>query len=147
MAVALRAHDVFRHVPAESLLALTHVLARVYLRAGETLLWEDEDNDDVFLLAKGELESLVGGSPCGIIQAGAVFGETAFFSRRPRHATVRALLASECLVIKNVDLLALAYRHPSVLIHMGGALARRLEDLDVRSAEEGVTTVRMPSRP
>jgi hypothetical protein len=140
-------NDVFRHVPAESLLSLTHVLARVYLRPGETLVWEDEDNDDVFLLARGELESLVGGSPSGVIQAGAVFGETAFFSRRPRHATVRALVASECLVIKNVDLLALAYRHPSVLIHMGGALARRLEDLDVRSAEEGVTTVRMPVRP
>jgi hypothetical protein len=45
------------------------------------------------------------------------------------------------------ELAPLFGRHPSVLIHMGGAPARRLEDMDVRSAEEGVTTVRMPSRP
>ncbi len=136
--------DVFQHVPAESLLALTRVLARVYLAAGETLVWEDEPNDDVFLLAQGELESLVGERPTGLIPRGAVFGETAFFSRRPRHATVRARVPSECLVIKSADLLALSYKHPSVLIQMGGALARRLEDHDARGAEEAATQ-RFPS--
>lgn len=130
---------VFRAVPAESLLSLAHVVARVYLSAGEVLVWEDEPNDDVFLLASGELESLVGGKLAGTVHPGAVFGETAFFSRRPRHATVRARVPSECLVIRNLDLLSLAYRHPSVLIQMGGAFARRLEDKDARESEEAAT--------
>lgn len=131
--------DVFQQVPAESLLALAGALSRLYLSAGDTLVWEDEVNDDVFVLAGGELESLVGGRPTGTIARGSVFGETAFFSRRPRHATVRAREASECLVIKSADLLALSYRHPSVLLQMGGALARRLEDRDARDSEEAST--------
>jgi hypothetical protein len=139
--------EVFRAVPAESLLALSYVLARVYLDAGETLFWENERNDDVFLLASGELESLVAGAHSGIVVAGAVFGETAFFSGRARHATVRARVPSECFVIKNVDLLSLAFRHPSVLIQMGGALARRLEDLDHLHATEAdeAMTLRFPA--
>ena len=92
--------DVFKNVPAEALLALAHVLARVRLRPGETLFWEGDENDDVFLLAEGELESLVGGLPNGLVRAGAVFGETAFFSRRPRHATMRARAASELYVVR-----------------------------------------------
>jgi CRP-like cAMP-binding protein len=115
------------------------VLARVYLSAGEVLVWEDEPNDDVFLLASGELESLVGGKVAGTVYPGAVFGETAFFSRRPRHATVRARVPSECLVIRNLDLLSFAYKHPSVLIQMGGAFARRLEDRDALESEEAAT--------
>lgn len=131
--------DVFKNVPAESLLALARLLARVRLRPGEALFWEGDENDDVFLLAEGELESLVGGLPTGLVRAGAVCGETAFFSRRPRHATVRARSASELYVIKKVDLLSFAFRHPSILLQMGGAFARRLEDMDARAADEAVT--------
>lgn len=131
--------DVFKNVPAEALLALAHALARVRLERGEALYWEGDDSNDVFVLARGELESLVGGLPTGLIRAGAVFGETAFFSRRPRHATVRARAPSEVYVIKTVDLLSFAFRHPSILLQMGGAFAQRLEDIDARIAEEAVT--------
>jgi CRP-like cAMP-binding protein len=77
--------------------------------------------------------------PTGLVRAGAVFGETSFFSRRPRHATMRARSPSDLYVIKNVDLLSFAFRHPSILLQMGGAFARRLEDMDVRTADEAVT--------
>ncbi|MFO0589313.1 MAG: cyclic nucleotide-binding domain-containing protein [Polyangiaceae bacterium] len=137
----LEGTDVFRAVPAESLITLAHVLARVHLAAGEVLVWEDEPNDDVFLLASGELSMLVGGKPMGLVLPGKVFGETAFFSRRPRHATVRARVPSECLVIRNLDLLSLAYKHPSILIQMGGAFARRLEERDSRDSEEAQTMI------
>lgn len=137
----LEGTDVFRAVPAESLIALTHVLARVHLAAGEVLVWEDEPNDDVFLLASGELSTIVGGKPMGLVLPGKVFGETAFFSRRPRHATVRARVPSECLVIRNLDLLSLAYKHPSILIQMGGAFARRLEERDAKDSEEAQTMI------
>lgn len=133
----LERSDVFRHVPAESLLALANALSRVHLRAGETLFWEGEDNDDVFLLVAGELETLVGGQRSGVVKAGEVFGETAFFTRRSRHTSVRARVPSECYVLKDMDLLSLAFRHPSVLIQMGGAFARRLEDLDVKRYSTG----------
>ncbi|MEZ4293484.1 MAG: cyclic nucleotide-binding domain-containing protein [Polyangiaceae bacterium] len=138
--------DVLHHVPAESLLALAHVLARLRLVAGETLFWEGDEDADVFILADGELESVQRAATVSHFRRGSVLGETTFFSRRPRHTTVRARKDSELFVIKHVDLLSFAYRHPSILLQMGGAFARRLEDQDTSGAEEAVT-LRFGSRP
>lgn len=65
---------------------------------------------------------------------GEVFGEMAFFSGEPRSATVRATVDSECFVLQGADLRLLAMTRPSVLHRMGGALARRLANLNARLA-------------
>jgi CRP-like cAMP-binding protein len=73
----------------------------------------------------------------------------AFFSRDTRNATVRARRASECFVVKDVDLLSLVFRHPSVLMQMAGALTRRLADLNQRAVHAGnlaVPSMRAPPR-
>lgn len=136
--------DVFRPVPAETMLDLSRSFCRVHLSAGETIIWEGEVNDDVFFLAHGGLEVLVSGTRVGLIESGDVFGEMAFFSRDTRNATVRARRPSECFVVKDVDLLSLVFKHPSVLMQMAGALTRRLADLNLRAVQAGGLSV--PSR-
>jgi hypothetical protein len=145
--VLLDQTDVFRPVPAETMLELARSFCRVHLAAGETIIWEGEVNDDVFFLAHGGLEVLVSGTRVGMIEAGDVFGEMAFFSRDTRNATVRARRASECFVVKDVDLLTLVFKHPSVLMQMAGALTRRLAELNQRAVQAGnlvVPSVRGP---
>ncbi len=130
--------DVFRSMPAESMLELVAGLCRVRLAAGETIIWEREINDDVFFLLTGRLEVLVSQGTVdkrvGIVHPGEVFGEMAFFSRDTRNATVRAIAPSECFVIKDTELLSLVFKHPSVLMQMAGALAKRLAKLNQRAA-------------
>lgn len=140
--------DVFRPVPAETVLELARTFCKIHLEEGETIIWEGEVNDDVFFLAHGGLEVLVSGTRVGVIDPGEVFGEMAFFSRDTRMATVRARKASECFVVKDVDLLSLVFKHPSVLMQMAGVLTRRLAELNQRAVHTGnlaVPSVRPPS--
>jgi len=131
--------DVFRSMPAESMLELARSFCRVFLPAGETVIWEGEVNDDVFFLTTGALDVLVGSGGeerrVGAVHPGEVFGEMAFFSRDVRNATVRAVVPSECFVIKDTDLLRLSFKHPSILMQMAGALTRRLAGSNRRAAQ------------
>jgi Cyclic nucleotide-binding domain len=130
--------DVFRSMPSDSLLELCRSFCRIKLQTGQTVIWEGEFNDDVFFLTEGELEVLVFKDGLerrvGMILPGEVFGEMAFFSRDQRNATVRATVPSEGFVILDTDLLRLAFKHPSILMQMAGALTRRLAGLNRKAA-------------
>ncbi|MEZ4312509.1 MAG: cyclic nucleotide-binding domain-containing protein [Polyangiaceae bacterium] len=141
--------DVFRPVPADTVLELARTFCKVHVAEGETIIWEGEVNDDVFFLAQGGLEVIVSGTRVGVVEPGEVFGEMAFFSRDTRNATVRARRPSECFVVKDVDLLSLVFKHPSVLMQMAGVLTRRLAELNQRAVHAGnllVPSVRMGPR-
>jgi hypothetical protein len=130
--------DVFRGLPSDSLLELCRSLCRIKLWTGQTVIWEGEFNDDVFFLTQGELEVLIFRDGIerriGTIRPGEVFGEMAFFSRDQRNATVRATVPSEGFVIIDTDLLRLAFKHPSILMQMAGALTRRLAGVNRKAA-------------
>jgi hypothetical protein len=131
--------DIYRPLPAEVMLEITHTLCRMKLDTSETIIWEGEVNDDVYILVDGELE--VGILRDGqfkafdAIRPGEVFGEMAFFTREPRNATVRATGPAECFVLKGSDLRLFAFKHPSVLMQMAGVLARRLANFIKTKAE------------
>ncbi len=97
------------------------------------MIWENEYNDDVYFLIEGKLEVFITKEEqpvrVGIIEPGKMFGELAFFTEDPRIATVRALEPSKCFVLTDTDLQLLAYEHPTILMQMAGALAKRLADL------------------
>jgi hypothetical protein len=122
--------DIFQPLPAEVLLQFAHDLYHVKLAPGETVIWEGQRHCDVFILNEGKLEALVlqnGQLRCvETIHAGEIFGEMSFFTREPRSATVRAAEASECFVFKDFELKYLAFKHPSILMQMASAIAKRL---------------------
>jgi hypothetical protein len=132
--------EIFRPLPAEVMLEITHTLCRMKLNTGEIIIWEGEVNDDVYILVEGELE--VGVTREGqfkrfdVIRTGEVFGEMAFFTREPRNATIRASGPSECLVLKGSDLRVFAFQHPSVLMQMAGVLAKRLANFIKTKADQ-----------
>jgi CRP-like cAMP-binding protein len=57
-----------------------------------------------------------------------MFGELAFFTEDRRVATVRARMPAQCFVLTDADLQLTAYQHPTILMQMAGALAKRLAD-------------------
>jgi hypothetical protein len=132
---------VFASAPASSLLELAPLLHRVLVRAGEALIWEQEHNGDVFFIASGRFEVFTSAEPGGLttLGPGEVLGEIAFFTRAPRVASVRAREDSTCFVIRDADLTRFAFKHPSVVMQMAGALARRL------SATTAQTSTRTPA--
>ncbi len=134
--------DIYRPLPAELLLKLAHLLCQVHFAPGETVIWQGERNDDVYVLVEGRLEVLVtqDGQTTRIdqVEPGEMFGEIAFFTEDPRYATVRALEPSRCFVLTDVDLQLLAFEHPTILMQMAGSLAKRLADQYQTSRKETV---------
>jgi CRP/FNR family cyclic AMP-dependent transcriptional regulator len=59
-----------------------------YLRPGEALMNEGEDERELFILADGELDVCIHGNVIAKLPPGAVVGEGTFFSGQPRSATV-----------------------------------------------------------
>jgi len=122
---------IFRPLPAETLLDLSHSLCRVLIPEGDPIITEGRANDDVYVLTKGRLSVAKrrggGEVPVAFISPGEVFGEMAFLTRRPRSATVRAVEDSECIMVKSADLRFLAYHQPSVVLQIARVLAERLE--------------------
>ncbi len=130
--------EIYRPLPAEVMLELVHNLCRIQLKPGETIIWEGEVNDDVFILLSGQLDAVIMRDNqrklVGSIKAGEVFGEMAFFTHSPRTATVCAVVPSECFVLKDADLRLFAFKHPSVLMQMAGVLATRVANLNKAQA-------------
>lgn len=134
--------DIYRPLPAEVMLELTHRFYQVKYNPGDTVIWQHERNDDVFFLIEGELQVLVTeenqDKQVGLIKSGEMFGEIAFFTEDPRYATVRATQPAECFVLTDADLQLFAYQHPTILMQMAGALAKRLADAYRTSRRETV---------
>jgi hypothetical protein len=124
--------DIYRSLPAEVMLTLAQKLSLLRLAAGETVIWQGERNDDVYFLLEGRLEVLLTRNgteeAIGQIEPGEIFGEIAFFTEDPRYATVRATEPARCFVLTDADLQLVAYRHPTILMQMAAALAKRLAD-------------------
>lgn len=134
--------DIYRPLPAELMLKLARLFCLVKFAPGEAVIWENERNDDVYFLVEGKLEVFVTreGQPVKIggIKPGEIFGEIAFFTADPRYATVRAAEPSQCFVLTDADLQLMAFEHPTILMQMAGALAKRLADIYQTSRNETV---------
>ena len=134
--------DIYRGLPVEVLLKLIACFSLVRLAPGEPVIWQNERNDDVYILIEGKLEVLIdqAGQPTkvGEIHPNEIFGEIAFFTEDPRYATVRAVEPSKCYVLTDADLQLLAYDHPTILMQMAGVLAKRLAAMYNTSHNETV---------
>ena len=125
--------DIYRPLPAELMLELAKKFSLVRFAKGETVIWQDEHNDDVYFLLEGGLKVLVthGGveEVVANLHPGEMFGEIAFFTEDPRSASVRAVEPSRCFVLTDADLQLMAYNHPTILMRMASSLAKRLTDM------------------
>ncbi|MCB0212065.1 MAG: cyclic nucleotide-binding domain-containing protein [Anaerolineae bacterium] len=122
--------DIYRELSIEVLLKLIARFSLVRFAPGEPIIWQNERNDDVYILIEGQLDVLIDRqgqpTPVGTIKPNEIFGEIAFFTEDPRYATVRAVEPSKCYVLTDADLQLLAYEHPTILMQMAGVLAKRL---------------------
>lgn len=83
----------FAGLPGPALLAIASHLEEQPVEAGATVVTADEVGDRFYLVRSGRLEVLSrDGRELGTILAGEGFGEMALLDRKPRGATVRALV-------------------------------------------------------
>ncbi len=133
--------DMYRALPAEILIELTHTLLSVHVNPGETIIWEETFNEDVFILIKGSLGVFLGNGRrdrhVSTIRPGGIVGEISFFTRETTAASVVALEDSHCLVLKSPNFRIFAFENPTVLMQMGRVLAQRLKVSNERLDRDG----------
>jgi len=100
---ALRATPIFAEVPAEHLERLAAQAIPMSLRAGDFLIVEGDQADDLFVVVSGEFDvtkrSGTSEIPLARVGPGAIQGELAALERGKRTASVRAVSEAEVLRI------------------------------------------------
>jgi signal-transduction protein with cAMP-binding, CBS, and nucleotidyltransferase domain len=128
----LEASQLFRAVPAEAMLDLVYASCRIKLASGETLLWQGDRDNDLYIVVTGELDALLpdqdGFKVIDTLGPGELVGEYGFITREPRSATVRAKIETECLVIHDADLQILCVTYPSILIQIASRLTHSIRE-------------------
>lgn len=103
----LKQATLFASVPPVLLDELVARICRRSAAAGETVIRQGEVGDRAYLLRSGRVEVLLHGEGedrvIATLWPGAVFGEAALLSDRPRNATVRATEGCELLVLSRRD--------------------------------------------
>lgn len=113
---------------------LSSYLQPVNLPAGQVLFAQDTNDRTLYLVESGSLsvhsENENQRLRLAIVGAGSVVGEGAFFSHRPRSATVQASAPSKLWSLTALRFSELANRQPVVALQLamavGAVLAKRL---------------------
>jgi predicted acylesterase/phospholipase RssA/CRP-like cAMP-binding protein len=115
-------------------LQLAEQLEPVHVAAGEVVIAQDEPGDGLYVLLSGRLRvSVAAGGTERVLHdlaRGAVVGEIALLSNRPRSATVRAVRDSDVLLLRVSSFDALVERIPGLLGQVARLLVDRLLAVD-----------------
>jgi predicted acylesterase/phospholipase RssA/CRP-like cAMP-binding protein len=131
---------VFGSLDDATRLELADQLEPVHVPAGEVVVRQGDPADGLFLLVSGRLQVSVaaGGAERVLydLARGAVVGEMALLSDRPRTATVRAVRDCDLLVLRVSSFMSLVERSPALLAGMVRLLVDRVLSVDELLAVE-----------
>ena len=112
-------------LPSGAMACLIRVADRIELSSGEEFIREGEFDESIFFIEVGEVEVIRGGARVGTVEAGDVVGEVAFIDRRPRTASVKALVPTVLQRVERADLLRELGQDPTLLLEFVQALDSR----------------------
>ena len=110
-----------------------------HFAAGEELIRQGDDADNVFIIIEGHANALVDGQKVGDVQRYEIFGAMAVFTQEKRSATVVATVACTVMLIPKDQFLSLMQSNPKIAHSLIESMARRIDLLN-----KEVTQLRMP---
>lgn len=128
---ALADFPIFAAMQADSIAALSAAVTRRSWTAGAMIFQRGDAGDHLLAIRRGRVRLSLS-SPQGrevvlrAIGPGDILGEMALIDGLPRSADAHALQDTECLVLSRTGFLAVAQRHPDVLLAMAQYLCSLL---------------------
>jgi hypothetical protein len=122
----LRALPLFAPLGPPELESLTRELEPLQAAPGEEVVREGEPGERFYVVADGELEASVDGSPIRSLRRGDGFGEIALLRSLPRTATVTALTPSRLYTLGRAPFLAAVAAQPEAATEAERLVGERL---------------------
>ena len=121
---------------------LSAYLQPMTLAAGQTLFMQGSSERSLYFVESGSLsvhyEDEKGRLRLAIVTAGSVVGEGAFFSHRPRNATVQATAPCKLWSLTAMRFTEISNRQPAIGLHLvmavGAVIAKRMGNRRRRAA-------------
>jgi CRP-like cAMP-binding protein len=110
--------------PVEELRTLDRLATAISVPAGEEIMRKDGFGRECFIVIDGEFE-VVRDDQTILVGAGAVLGEMALLTLKPRSATVTATTDSNVYVLNRAEFSSLLDACPSIAQHVLVGAARR----------------------
>ena len=110
-----------------------------HFAAGEELIRQGDDADNVFIIIEGHAEAIVDGQKVGDVQRDEIFGAMAVFTHEKRSASVVATSACTVMLIPKDQFLSLMQNNPKIAHSLVESMARRIDLLN-----KEVTQLRLP---
>ncbi|WP_222909263.1 Crp/Fnr family transcriptional regulator [Pseudomonas sp. DNDY-54] len=110
-----------------------------HFAAGEELIRQGDDADNVFIIIDGHAEAIVDGQKVGDVQRDEIFGAMAVFTQEKRSASVVATSACTVMLIPKDQFLSLMHSNPKIAHSLIESMARRIDLLN-----KEVTQLRLP---
>jgi CRP/FNR family transcriptional regulator, cyclic AMP receptor protein len=127
----LAAVPLFTGLTEETLTRLSEVMRPQRLSQGQTLFFQGDPGDHLYVIRSGEVKLILPGpegqeSVLEVLQSGDFFGEMALFDERPRSAEVAGVQATALLSLHRDDFRGLIHRYPEMAFPIFRALCDRL---------------------
>jgi hypothetical protein len=101
-----------------------------HFAAGEELIHQGDEADNVFIIVEGHAEAFVDGHRVGDVQKDEIFGAMAVFTGEQRSATVIASEPCTVMVIPKEQFISLMHSNPRIAHSLIESLARRIRLLN-----------------
>jgi len=99
-------------------------------RPGETIFSEGDAAGYFYIIAKGEVELLVGDRVVATESEGGIFGEMALISETVRSASARAKVECRLDAIDHAGFLSLIKKSPEFALHVMRVMTDRIRNYD-----------------
>ena len=123
---------IFANCTPDEIAAVGAVAQESFFQPGQIIVTQGTPGQAFYLILSGRVEILRDGVSLGAFGPGDFFGEMSLLDQAPRSATIRALDATNCLMLSSWDFKALLERHPSIAVKLLEVLSRRLRVADER---------------
>jgi hypothetical protein len=138
----LRQVPIFTELDADDLEELAFIVEERIISANKDLFREGDAGDAVYLIVKGKVRVLIGGTEgrpettINELGPGACIGEMAVLDASPRSATVRSLERTRALRVPGEGFKRLMTDRPEMSEAIVGELVRRLRDVTAKMAHK-----------
>lgn len=123
---------IFGKCTPQEISAVAAVAQESHFDPGQIIVTQGTPGQAFYLVLNGRVEILRDGNSLGAFGQGDFFGEMSLLDQAPRSATIRAIDATDCLMLSSWDFKAVLERYPSIAIKLLEVLSRRLRVADER---------------